>query len=113
MARHRGLIESQASLSQIEDFQEVRRFDDLRQSQSVYSWLRPSNVMNDQYHHIKLRASYPGTGRWLLQNHTFKEWFDPQYPTIPPLLWLTGIPGGGKFLLAKVTGTLVNELNAG
>ena len=108
MARHRSLIESQASLSQIEDFQESRKIEDdrfaaamenedLRQSKAVYDWLRAASVDSDQYHYTKIRADYPGSGRWILDNASFKEWFDPQFPTIPPLLWLNGIPGAGKF----------------
>src|SRR6266480_7825722 len=99
MARHRSLIESQASISQIEDFQESRRIEDdrfetemknedLRRSRAVYNWLRATNVDTDQYRFSKIRADYPGTGRWLLDNTSFKEWFDLQFPTIPPLLWL-------------------------
>jgi hypothetical protein len=107
MARHRTLIESQATLSQIEDFQESRRIEDerfeaemknqdLHRSQAVYNWLRATSIDTDQYQLSKIRAEYPGTGRWLLDNPTFKEWFDPQFPAIPPVLWLNGIPGAGE-----------------
>jgi len=107
MARHRSLIESQASLSQIENFQESRKIEDerfetamrnedLRRVQVVCNWLRSASVDSDQYHFTKVRADYPGTGRWLLDNPSFKEWFDPHFPIIPPLLWLNGIPGSGE-----------------
>ncbi|KAF2807330.1 putative zinc finger protein [Mytilinidion resinicola] len=113
MSRHRSLIENQATLSQIEDFRESRliendRFEaeikneELRRSHSVYNWLRATSIDTDQYHLSKIRADYPGTGRWLLVNPTFKKWFDPQYATIPPLLWLNGIPGAGKSVLASL-----------
>ncbi|KAF2492653.1 hypothetical protein BU16DRAFT_551492 [Lophium mytilinum] len=113
MSRHRSLIERQATLSQIEDFQESRRIEndrfeaeikneELRRSHSVYNWLNATSIDTDQYHLSKIRADYPGTGRWLLANPTFHDWFNPQFGAIPPLLWLNGIPGAGKSILASL-----------
>lgn len=107
MGRHQQLIESQASIAQIEEFREARKTDeeryekdvrneDLRRKQIVNHWLRAADVETDQYEHCKVRADYPGTGRWLLSNSLFKQWFDPRFPVIPPLLWLCGIPGAGN-----------------
>ncbi|KAH8691089.1 hypothetical protein GQ44DRAFT_636325, partial [Phaeosphaeriaceae sp. PMI808] len=42
----------------------------------------------------------PGTGDWLLGNERFSSWFNP-YPRTAPLLWLSGIPGAGKTVLAS------------
>ncbi|KAJ5373531.1 hypothetical protein N7517_005537 [Penicillium concentricum] len=113
MARHRALIESQAGLSQIEDFQESRRVMDgrhnvevqdeaSRRSRTVFNWLKAPDVDGNQYNLTQTRAGHPGTGRWLLENQAFKDWFDPNYPKIPPLLWLNGIPGAGKTVLASL-----------
>ncbi|KAI0550332.1 putative zinc finger protein [Xylaria curta] len=113
VARHGSLIESQASPTQIEEFRkstldsresEDTRIDeqDLQRIRDTHSWLRAANVEIDQNNHAKTRAQYPGTGRWLLENMFFKEWFDPRFPTIPPLLWLNGIPGAGKTILASL-----------
>lgn len=107
MSRHRTLIESQANATQIEDFQESRRVENdrfetevknenVRRSQAVYTWLRPTSSDTDQYYLSQIRAKYPGTGRWLLGNAILKEWFDEKYALNPPLLWLSGIPGAGK-----------------
>lgn len=113
MAQHQSLIESQASLSKIEDFEESRRItdyqfeaemknEDLRRLQAVYNWLSATNVETQQDYLSSTRADYPGTGRWLLDNVSFKEWFNPQFPKVPPLLWLNGIPGAGKTILASL-----------
>ncbi|CAI7590736.1 unnamed protein product [Penicillium crustosum] len=114
MARHRALIESQAGLVQIADSQEARRlvddrhnaemqYESLRRSRTVFNWLRAPDVDGNQYNLTQTRAGNPGTGRWLLDNQAFKDWFDPNYPKIPPLLWLNGIPGAGKTVLASLT----------
>jgi hypothetical protein len=73
--------------------------EDLKRRQTVYTWLKPIDMENEQYHlkGIRNRCSL-GTmpGRWLLDHMTFKEWFDPQFTALPTLLWLHGHPGAGK-----------------
>ncbi|KAJ2989302.1 hypothetical protein NUW58_g3537 [Xylaria curta] len=121
-ARHRSLIESQASPSQIEESQEnshqSRRIEDdqldeldLQRVRDVLNWLRAYNAEIDQDAHAKARAEYPQTGRWLLETTFFQEWFDPRFPTIPPLLWLNGIPGAGKTILASLVVEEARKLN--
>ncbi|CAI7641662.1 unnamed protein product [Penicillium glandicola] len=113
MARHRALIESQAGLSQIAESQISRRLvddrhnaevkaEDWRRLRTVFNWLRAADVDGNQYNLTQTRADYPGTGRWLLDHQAFKDWFDPNYPKIPPLLWMNGIPGAGKTVLASL-----------
>ncbi|KAK8008159.1 hypothetical protein PG991_010710 [Apiospora marii] len=91
---------------------EERQFDEqtLQQTKDVYNWLRPTNVGLDQASLVEARAEYPGTGQWLLENKLFKEWFDPRFPTIPPLLWIIGIPGAGKTMLASLVVQKAREL---
>jgi hypothetical protein len=108
IGRHRSLVESEASPSQIEDFHESQRTEDrhfetemkdedLKRYQAVYNWLRATNMDTDHYRFSEIRKGNPGTGKLLLENQTFKKWFDPQFPAIPPLLWLNGIPGAGCY----------------
>jgi hypothetical protein len=105
IARHRLLVESQANLIHIEESQEEhqleeRRFihlEEQRRLHAVTNWLRPTDIEADQTRFRNIRKGYPTTGAWLLQDLRFKEWFDPQYPAIPPLLWLNGMPGAGTF----------------
>ncbi|TGJ88444.1 hypothetical protein E0Z10_g384 [Xylaria hypoxylon] len=122
MARHRTLIETKATPSQIEDVRqsipksrqiEDNQLDeqDLQRIRDVHNWLRATNNDIDQENHFKTRAEYPETGRWLLEIPFFKEWFNPQYPTIPPLLWLNGIPGAGKSILASLIVEEARKLN--
>ncbi|KAI0157994.1 putative zinc finger protein [Hypoxylon sp. FL1284] len=113
IAQHRSLVESRATSSRIEEYQEniqqSRQIEEIRFNEQnsrrvrdVLSWLRPTNVADDQAALVKAREDYPGTGKWLLGNSLFNEWFDPQFPIIPPLLWLNGIPGAGKTVLASL-----------
>lgn len=64
---------------------------------TVCHWLSAIDPAADQDRFSRIRADYAhaGTGRWLLDNQTFKEWFDPRFATIPPLVRLTGLPGAG------------------
>lgn len=104
---HGLLVQNQATLSQIEDYRKSTQIQNYklqsildeqenRRLREVFAWLSAPNVENDQHDYSKIRKEYPGTGRWLLRVRAFEEWFDPRCPTIPPLLWMTGIPGAGK-----------------
>ncbi|KAK7999487.1 hypothetical protein PG990_012087 [Apiospora arundinis] len=119
--RQRSLIETQATPSEIEETRqsiqhsrqdEEYQFDEktLRQIRDVINWLKPTNVEIDQAALIKARADHLGTGQWLFENTLFKEWFDPRFPTIPPLLWINGIPGAGKTMLASLVVQKAQEL---
>jgi hypothetical protein len=104
--RHKDLIVNQANLSRIEaslderkmrdqQFKDIADAESNRKLRELHGWLRAANVANDQYEFSKVRAEYPGTGRWLLDNLKFKDWFGPLCQSIPPVLWLNGIPGAG------------------
>ncbi|KAK6860606.1 hypothetical protein PG995_004242 [Apiospora arundinis] len=92
---------------------EERQLDEqtLRRIRDVLNWLRPTNVNVDQAALVEARADYPGTGEWLLENPLFREWFDPRHPSIPSLLWINGIPGAGKTVLASLVIQKAQELN--
>ncbi|KAK7598537.1 hypothetical protein V3481_000161 [Fusarium oxysporum f. sp. vasinfectum] len=116
--RHRDAIQNQANQSQMTDSEEshtepVSQSDPFMEESyrpqllAVCHWLRPIDPAADQARFSKIRSEYPGTGRWLLDNETFKGWFDLRYARIPPLLWLTGLPGAGKTIL---TSLIVEEI---
>ncbi|KAK8068838.1 hypothetical protein PG994_005454 [Apiospora phragmitis] len=106
IATRRNLIENKATDVEKSQLDEQT----LRQIRDVHNWLRPTNVDIDQAALLEARADYPGTGQWLLENTLFKEWFDPQFPTIPTLLWINGIPGAGKTMLASLVVQKAKEL---
>ncbi|KAK4196326.1 hypothetical protein QBC40DRAFT_351857 [Triangularia verruculosa] len=111
--RHRDLIINQANLSRIEEslkerkamdenFKQIADAEGNRMLRELHGWLRAANVINDQDKYTKLRSGYPGTGYWLLDNPKFKEWFETPCQLVPPVLWLNGIPGAGKTVLASL-----------
>ncbi|EWG35919.1 hypothetical protein FVEG_00106 [Fusarium verticillioides 7600] len=113
LVRHRNAIENQASQPQTTDLVETHtepatQSDPFKeetyrpQRLAVCHWLQPIDPASDQDVFSKIRAEYPGTGRWLLDDETFKGWFDLRYARIPPLLWLTGLPGAGKTILTSL-----------
>ncbi|KAM0210011.1 hypothetical protein ACHAQI_006123 [Fusarium lateritium] len=125
IARRRSSIENQADRTRDEESQESpltvevlstaenqsiaetegRRY---HRHLAVDSWLRATKPDNDQYRFSKIREDYPNTGQWLLDNQSFKEWFDPRYPTIPPLLWLNGLPGAGDLFPVPIFEAEIN-----
>ncbi|RBA12653.1 hypothetical protein FPRO05_04103 [Fusarium proliferatum] len=113
IVRHRDAIQNQANHAQMTDSEDtqtepVSELDPFKEENyrpqrlAVCHWLRPIDPTADQDLFSKIRGEYPGTGRWLLDNETFKGWFDLRYARIPPLLWLTGLPGAGKTILTSL-----------
>ncbi|KAJ3454415.1 hypothetical protein MRS44_018309 [Fusarium solani] len=113
IARRRSSIENQSGYSHIEESQDSRSTEDarpdteleerdFRRRSVVCSWLKATNPDTDQDRFSNIRADHPGTGRWLFSNQFFNDWFHPQFVTIPPLLWLKGLPGAGKTILASL-----------
>ncbi|KAK4163845.1 hypothetical protein QBC43DRAFT_318817 [Cladorrhinum sp. PSN259] len=112
LKRHCKLLESYTNLTTLERItalsndqtealklqrDEARR----RQYDRVRSWLSPEDMLADQEHYAKLRGEYPGTGDWILRRNLVMAWLDPDIK-VNPILWVTGIPGAGKTVLASV-----------
>ncbi|KAL2679252.1 hypothetical protein Neosp_010019 [[Neocosmospora] mangrovei] len=123
IARRGSEFEKQAHLSLAEDIQVPRPTDyssldielrkrDFRRRSLICDWLGATNPEADQDHLARIRVDHPGTGRWLFDNPSFREWFDPQYPAIPPLLWIKGSPGTGKSILASLVVEQAQKLNS-
>ncbi|KAF5254484.1 hypothetical protein FANTH_742 [Fusarium anthophilum] len=122
LVRHRDAIQNQANQSQMTDSEETHTEEPVLESDlfreenhrpfrlAVCQWLQPIDPAADQDLFSKIRAEYPGTGRWILNNEAFKGWFDPRYANIPPLLWLTGLPGAGKTVLTSLIVEEVQKL---
>jgi hypothetical protein len=103
------LIENQASLISYEEIRSIRihseaqafqrRQADLEWRQIVVkNWLSVSSHVNEQDKGAAIRAEFPMSGDWLLQQDQFKAWFDRDFCSAP-LLWLNGKPGAGKMML--------------
>ncbi|KAI1316482.1 hypothetical protein F5Y16DRAFT_393125 [Xylariaceae sp. FL0255] len=114
ISKLRSSIENHSNPHQVERtraaIQDSREGDDpelderiLRRLREVHIWLNATNVEIDQEAHSRVRADYPETGKWLLENSSFKEWFDPNYVTDTPLLWINGMAGAGKTFLASLS----------
>jgi hypothetical protein len=109
MGSRLSLISGQENISQfdsslntftVEEEQHLTTMDseDLKRRQAVYAWLKPTEMENEQLYLVRIRAEYPGTCQWLLDDDTFKEWFFPQYTStaLSKFLWINGKPGSGK-----------------
>jgi hypothetical protein len=96
-------------------FKEIADAENGRKLRELQGWLRAPNVANDQHEFSRLRSEYPGTGRWLLDNQKFKDWFAPLCQSIPPVLWLNGIPGAGELVTGytKPTDDFADDLFQG
>jgi hypothetical protein len=103
------LVSSQATLEQFDTLVTIssreeatlnaeRDSEDLGRRHAVYTWIKPTDMENDQEYLRRIRHAYPGTCSWLLSDETFQEWFEHRESimTGSNLLWLNGKPGSGE-----------------
>ncbi|KAK3684319.1 hypothetical protein B0T22DRAFT_493833 [Podospora appendiculata] len=117
LEQSRRLIENRASFTQLEKIRDLRagaarHFEqkkescEARQRDKVVQWLSPFHCENEHERHRSKRSICKDPGRWLLKNDQFKCWISPD-SFADPMLWLSGIPGAGKTVLASI---VVDEL---
>lgn len=67
---------------------------------AIRSWLWPTDFDSDGSEYRKhLNAHAPGTGDWLVQSEAYQKWHDSTETTTGGL-WIQGIPGSGKSVIA-------------
>ncbi|KAH7336622.1 hypothetical protein BKA65DRAFT_37368 [Rhexocercosporidium sp. MPI-PUGE-AT-0058] len=112
LRQHKELIESHATIAQIRETRAEREYvrnqftmaEEARQQQrriDLIAWISATNPVLDHEAAISVRSSYPGSGKWLLQESKMKTWLDHTRASTP-ILWMHGIPGAGKTILASV-----------
>lgn len=71
----------------------------------IRSWLQPTSydVVGGEYHK-HLNSHVVGTGQWLTSTDTYQEWLQGEEYG---LLWIKGIPGSGKSVMAAM---LIDEI---
>ncbi|KAK0667272.1 hypothetical protein QBC41DRAFT_254570, partial [Cercophora samala] len=65
--------------------------------QSILDWLLQTTVDSSANHNSALQLHEAGTGDWTFQTDEWRTWTSGT----KPLLWLYGIPGAGKTILAS------------
>lgn len=108
LSSYRNLLEERETVVTFKDFESLRlvnwvQFNNVREAElerrrlSVQQWL---SFADPETRHEDA-ARHEGTGKWLLQHDLFEKWLSLHY-CMEPLLWLSGIPGSGWFLLHLV-----------
>ncbi|KAI9709991.1 MAG: hypothetical protein M1820_003069 [Bogoriella megaspora] len=112
LKRHKALLETQASLAQVqqsqaewkkseERFAKEREDEERRRRDYLVGWLSAADPKLFQEQGIKTRKKYPGSGRWLFSRSVFRDWFHSRICP-RPLLCMVGNPGAGKTVLASM-----------
>lgn len=102
---HRELIESQANLLHIRQYQAdrlamVAQLDSLEETErqkkyvAIMAWILGVDTKLDHDSACEARTGYPRSGRWILRNFEFQNWKEADTP-VSSILWLNGIPGAG------------------
>jgi hypothetical protein len=117
--RHGRLVESQANLVEFEqlfhqmemgraaaeaDFQRRKEEEGRHRRITVRNWLSAASIDVDQERGVSSRSQNLNSGRWLLGNNQVQGWFSVKLCS-EPLLWIHGIPGAGKLIIALLNAT--------
>lgn len=106
LIRHRELIESTASLEQVQEARDARLQSEaafaafeLEQNHmkriAVINWLSAADADVDHVAFSAARQAIPDTGRWILEHPNIKTWLDVTESTVS-MVWLNGKPGAGE-----------------
>ncbi|KAF2219821.1 hypothetical protein BDZ85DRAFT_41489 [Elsinoe ampelina] len=103
--RQAGLVHFRQAKSARDEMQrdllEVRRIQRLQRQTYMIQWLAAPNMRRIQEHGQMTRAYRPESGQWLMRNGHFAQWSDLT-SNAKPGLWIHGMPGAGKTVLASV-----------
>lgn len=97
-------VDTALSLQRIENHtsaivQDVRELQISNDHHEILNWVCPIRVNVEENLETALKLREPGTGKWLLELPLFDEWSNS---TTSSLLWISGIPGSGKTVLAAM-----------
>ena len=109
LSRHKGLVESQASLVEYEQskaarlaaqksFEDIARAETRRRLLAVTEKIHPPHTLTDHEGAAEIRQDYPESGKWILRHPFLRDWLDFTRPNVPAL-WVNGIPGAGIGLI--------------
>ncbi|KAI9858937.1 MAG: hypothetical protein M1813_007239 [Trichoglossum hirsutum] len=126
LRRHKELIQSQAHLLYFQQYQQdsqaallhIQQYEQnrlqvldklgtLEETESekkyiaVMEWISGANTKLDHESFRDIRHEYPGSGDWILKHEKIQNWKEADTP-VSSILWLNGIPGAGKTILASV-----------
>ncbi|KAH8201823.1 hypothetical protein TruAng_003997 [Truncatella angustata] len=77
--------------------------DAMTDRKALFKWLNPKSIDVDENLIEGLKHHHPGTGQWLLDSVEYHSWSSQS----SSILWIQGIPGSGKTVLASF---IVNKL---
>ncbi|TRX90263.1 hypothetical protein FHL15_008808 [Xylaria flabelliformis] len=112
ISRSHRLISGDVSFKEIEEIRNLRASslhtfkmnktaEDISHRATIRQWLSSYNCEAEQARHRKTRSICQSPGSWLLKDSRFLNWSTPEFCSYP-FIWLNGIPGAGKTILASI-----------
>lgn len=109
---HRDMVKTQASLIEFQKASQARidaqrrheeeqAQEQLRRKLYMRDWLDAPSMAEQQGKGRSARKNRPESGRWLLLRDKVKSWLEPTF-NVAACLWIHGIPGAGKTVLASL-----------
>ncbi|KAK2606651.1 hypothetical protein N8I77_005385 [Diaporthe amygdali] len=74
---------------------------DEHERRNILEWLKPKGVDAHEFHRQKRALREEGTCDWLAESGPWKDWCEGGSPINARFLWIHGLPGAGKTVLAS------------
>lgn len=85
----------------IEKLEILEAAESSRKYNEVIEWIAGAPTHLDHEAFCAAREDYKGSGDWILKQEKVQNWREEDIP-VSSILWLNGIPGAGKTILASV-----------
>ncbi|KAK3897606.1 hypothetical protein C8A05DRAFT_19660 [Staphylotrichum tortipilum] len=97
LSRLRGIISRAIEASSVYVISDLSSYRDGESLEDILTWLCPSSIRyQDKTLQRNLTLQLPGSGKWFLDSKQYVSWKqDPD----DHLIWINGLPGGGKSIL--------------
>jgi ankyrin repeat protein len=84
----------------VKEIASINRHLEDNKRENIFKWLQQQSPDHKRSYEDAKRLRSPDTGNWFLESELFVSWLDYPNSYRKNLLWLNGIPGAGKTVLA-------------
>lgn len=74
---------------------------DEHERRNILQWLKPAGIDAHEFHRQKRALREEGTCDWLAESKAFQDWYQGGSDKHARFLWIHGLPGAGKTVLAS------------
>ncbi|GAT24770.1 hypothetical protein RIB2604_01806010 [Aspergillus luchuensis] len=110
LKRHKQVFGDRLTFAQLENIRsegirssealkKLQKDEEMGQLRDIQCWLNSADIASDQDTFTSVRSRNTQAGIWILRHQLYCAWKERK---AQPMLWVNGIPGAGKTILASI-----------